>query len=503
MGRYVWKTPSGGYGFYWTYCFAGYIPHRRAYYNYYNPPFYWLGPTCMDTRQSRMGSLDQLSDGRALGSAHVTVVYDLETCVYLDAAEGAGIFSIITIPWQGALGTYPIWPKPCVDDSDYIYVAASQNGGPYAYWNMSTDEGVTWRGWDSTLAGIVLNPINYDYGGSESWTQYRNKIALINNTGDENYAIVCWQSSDHGTTWYYDTVYCLQTTPGDSVWGFVWNSAVYDNNGYLHVVFTAIDTAQGSGGSLGSGWRSQIRHWSGITDQNSIVTSGWWTLNPGPGASHPTVSECQIAIDRETGTLYCTWCQADSGDVAYNGYTNLEIYIAHSTDNGTTWTGHCNITNSHAPGAWSGVCEHDWWQSIAETTNNDTVYVFYMNDKDPGSSVRGEGLPTYNPMLFYPYYYPVAIDEHKVEKLNDFTLLSTPNPVSQNLNISYALTQSCNVSLKLCSIDGRLVKTIYDGHRKAGLHKENVDCTGMGNGIYFVILKTATGKESCSVVVIH
>jgi hypothetical protein len=501
MGRYVWVTPSGGHSFYWTYRFGGSNPNRRAYYNYYYPPSYWLGPTAMDTRLSRMGAMDQMTDGRALGAAHANATVGYETCVYLDAAEGAGTFTVIPVPWAGDPNVTPIWPKICVDDSNYIYIAASQSGGPYAYWNMSTDEGTTWRGWDSTLAGVALNSFNYDYGGHEVWAQYGDRVALVNNMGDEYFTIVYWESSDHGATWSYDTVYCMETSPGDSVQGFWWNNAIYDNSGYLHVVFTVVDTTASGGGDSYSGWRSLIRHWNQQTNQMSIVASGWWPRNPGPGTYHPTVSEAQIAINRLTETLYCTWCQADSDDVAANGYTNLDIYAAYSTNNGTTWSGPHNLTYSHSPGASAGNCENDWWQSI--TIHNDTLYLFYMNDKDAGSSEWNEGMPTVNPMLFYPCWIPLGIEEPKTTKYVNPVLRIVPNPASDHSVITCNISVSEHYVLKLYDTSGRLIATIDEGHKPSGRYAEVLNLNGIPNGTYFVLLETDYSKYSIPFVLIR
>jgi hypothetical protein len=506
MGRYVWITPSGGYSFYWTYRYGGSNANRRAYYNYHHPPSYWLGPTSMDTRQSRMGSMDQMANGRALGAAHATTTgTNTESCVYLDAAEGAGTFTVIAPPWAGDPATNPSWPRVVVDSEDHIFIVASQNGGPYSYWNMSTNEGVTWLGWDSILGGVVLNVLNYDYGGHELWAQYGSKIALVNNMGYDYFTIVYWESDDLGITWSYDTIYCLPITPGDSVQGYLWNSAVYDNNGCLHVALTCIDTIANGGGASGSGWRSQIRHWNQETDQISLVDNGtgWINSNPGPGNNHPTNSEPQIAIDRATSDLYCTWCHADPADTAHNGMVNMDIWGAKSTDNGTTWIEHHNITNSPSPGAFPGYCDNDHMNHLAEVTLGDTLVLFYLNDKDAGVSA----FPPYvtdNPLLFYLYRWnPPGIQEHNTAMIEKLNIFVSPNPFSRSTKIIYTLPNTCNVSLRFYSIDGRMVKTIYDRNEAAGVHQEILDLSGIANGIYCVVLETATGKESCSVVVIH
>jgi len=507
MGRYVWRTAIGGFQFYWTYRYGGSNDNRRAYYNYYYPPDYWLGPTAMDNDQSRMGAMDQFSDGRAVGSAHALAVSTSR--IYIDAVEGAGAFSIITPLYQGDPNTAPIWPKVVVDTDDNIFLAASQNPGPFGWWNKSTDEGTTWRGWDSTLAGVELNTTNYDYGGHECWTHSLTTpwMSLVNGMGDTYGTIVYYETGDAGNVWYYDTIWAF--SPGDSVQGYLWHSACYDANEYVHAVFVLIDTMPLAGGASGSGWRSQIWHWNQQTDQMSQVDNGmgWINSNPGPGANHPTVSEPQLTLDQATGDLYCTWCYADPTDVAANGLVNMDIWGARSTDNGATWIEHHNITNSPTPGAVAGQCDNDHVNTLAEYTMGDTLIMFYINDKDAGNAAfppdPGATL-TDSPMLFYLYEWnPGAVAEHTVTTPMKLALSIRPNPSVQNTQISYSMSRAGSVSLKLYSVDGRLVETVYSGSRDAGVYVESIDARQLSSGTYFVILDVAGEQVTQSLVVVR
>jgi hypothetical protein len=507
LGRYVCITGAGGFHFYYTYEYDGNTANRRAYYNYYYPPSYWLGALAMDPDQSRMGALDQMADGRALGSAHATVTGGYATRVYLDATEGAGSFSIITLPDSGS-ATCPIWPKPCVDMNDNIYVVATVNGGAYAYWTKSTDEGANWLPWDSILGGVPLELATYYLGsGRESWATSHNSswTMLVSSTGPFNasLAVVCWETD--GNNWYFDTVWAQ--TPADSVKAWLWNSVVYDNNAYAHVVFDVKDTASVGGGAQGSGWRSQIWHWNQQTGVISPVDGGmgWYFTSPGPGYNHGTVSEPQITIDRATGDLYCTWTYADSADVAANGYINDDIWGARSTDNGATWIERHNITNSPSPGAASGFCDSDRWQTLAEETKGDTLALFYQNDKQAGAAAFGDLTEyTMNPMLFYFYKWnPIGIEENNTQAPRRLTLNVAPNPFRNNTVISYALPTAGNVSIKLYGIDGRLVENVYNGRRDAGVYTANVDARQLANGTYFVVLETANEKVTSSLVVVR
>jgi hypothetical protein len=475
MGRRVLITPLAGYHFAWI----GDYPWRRACYNYHYPPSYWLGPII--PVNSALGGMAQFADGRA-------VLLVLGNTLLIDAIEGAGMFTAYDLPDDSIS-----WTKIRVDNFDNIYISGYSDEGLFVI--FSTDEGTTWS-----------NPMLVDSNGyNSSWAGFNEKVVLVYNNFLLN--ILYYESTDHGTTWTADTIFI--PSPEDSVQGYIWNSAIYDNNSYLHVALTCIDTIPNGGGASGSGWRSQIRHWNQETDQISIVDNGtgWVNSNPGPGANHPTNSEPQIAIDRLTGDLYCTWCHADPQDVAANGLVNMDIWGAKSTDNGATWIEQHNITNSPTPGATAGNCDNDHVNHLAEETLDDTLVMFYLNDKDAGNAAFPPdpgAILTDSPLLFYLYKWnPYGVEEISTTTPPKLSMNVTPNPSTRNAQIAYTLSSAGNVSLKLCSIDGRLVKTIYDGHKNSGVHKENFDFSGIANGIYFVILETATAKASRSVVVIH
>ncbi|MEO0227701.1 MAG: T9SS type A sorting domain-containing protein [candidate division WOR-3 bacterium] len=62
---------------------------------------------------------------------------------------------------------------------------------------------------------------------------------------------------------------------------------------------------------------------------------------------------------------------------------------------------------------------------------------------------------------------------------------------------------SGNISLKLHSADGRLVKTLIAGDKSAGVHTVNLDASGLANGTYFVVLRTNNYHTSRGLIVLH
>ncbi len=81
----------------------------------------------------------------------------------------------------------------------------------------------------------------------------------------------------------------------------------------------------------------------------------------------------------------------------------------------------------------------------------------------------------------------------------EFALLGTyPNPFNPSTTISFALPEAGKVTLSVYDVTGRLVTTLVDGHRNAGVHEVTFDASQLASGIYIYRLEagqfTASGK---------
>jgi len=66
-----------------------------------------------------------------------------------------------------------------------------------------------------------------------------------------------------------------------------------------------------------------------------------------------------------------------------------------------------------------------------------------------------------------------------------------PNPASEYITVSYALSKPSQVSISLYDIAGRKVKEISEGRKNSGLHEEVIDLDGISMGMY--LLQVSTG----------
>jgi hypothetical protein len=135
---------------------------------------------------------------------------------------------------------------------------------------------------------------------------------------------------------------------------------------------------------------------------------------------------------------------------------------------------------------------------------NPTLVASYDTPGDP------RGVFTIDTLVFIADYDSLQILKHRItgiEEINDtkhisnFDLHIRPNPINNEAIIHYQLPASCQVSLQIFDITGRLVKLIFDEHQKPGIY--TVEWNGkdrnnqnVANGVYLCCLKT---QASCVV----
>ena len=87
----------------------------------------------------------------------------------------------------------------------------------------------------------------------------------------------------------------------------------------------------------------------------------------------------------------------------------------------------------------------------------------------------------------------LSVEDHDLNP-NAALLNIYPNPVSVSTEIKYQVKKAGHVRLKISDINGRELKTLYDGMQHPGEQQLTFETTGLQPGIYFVRL--AVGNKS-------
>ncbi|MEX0600913.1 MAG: T9SS type A sorting domain-containing protein, partial [Rhodothermales bacterium] len=77
-----------------------------------------------------------------------------------------------------------------------------------------------------------------------------------------------------------------------------------------------------------------------------------------------------------------------------------------------------------------------------------------------------------------------------------------PNPFNPSTRLTYRLSESGPVALRVYDVLGRRVATLVEGIRPAGSHEVAFDAGGLSGGLYLVRLETAHGHAVRSVTLL-
>ncbi len=446
-------------------------------------------------------NMDVLSGGQAVITYHSVADGDYSV-VSVDIMPGFGSFTEYNVPDNipGA-DSAGIWPYVAVDRQDRIHIVAHEHittGGAAKklMYTRSDDSGDTWT-----------DPVNFDTTNSISTivvaSSVDDKVAIINAQYGQHpdaFNDILYVESPDGVTWdwqnkhnitMYDTS-CYK----DSIWAYADNDAVYDNDGNLHIVWTAFKTVPGGQALL----QSFVYHWSEATGINFIAEhpdEPSWPPNCATGGWNWPLAKLSIAVDDEDN-LFCIFTRFDSTDCSVGGFANGEIYGSASNNGGATWGRVLNLTNSPTPDCWPMECDSDHWSSMAETVD-DSIYILYINDKDAGGIPQDEGVATENPVMYLAVHKSVllrviGVDEDKEIQPTVFTLKQNyPNPFNASTTIAYVTKTPGKVELAVYNLVGEKVKVLVDEVMPAGGHAITWDADGVASGVYYYKLSTSEG----------
>ncbi len=516
----------------WMFCEGEYpgVP-RFCKWNFRFPDGSWYGdataaPSISGYTQLDVMQADAGDAKRTLNAWH----YGGNGYTSIDLGSGWG-------SWPGDTGSphvaNHIWPFVACASNNNIVMATgnSETGQDWHHFYYTTDEGVTWNhlfDFDScTCLSQFVRASRNSAKVVHVWTQ---SIA-VEQTGFLISQMACdihyMLSTDNGVNWGPQTnatnfIPLGAMVNNDSTpWAYADVNAIFDNNDNLHFAFGA-NLGYVFNDTVYYADHAKIFHWDEVTNEIHVVSSpsihytdpdGWWLDvlgDPGPSAHTEAwrLPACgaQLVLDPANNDLYCVWTgTADTTDYSEHGWFNSEIYGAKSVDGGVTWSNYVNFTNTPTPGAAAGDCADEDYMSAHPFVVNDTVWITYIYDVEAGFPLQ-EGTSVWmdNPVMVWGI--PTAdfgVEEHETDTPARLSFTLYPNPVTNRSTISYTLPMASDVSIKLFSADGRLIRTVEQAHRAAGLYTKELRTNELANGTYFLMLETNEAKESRSLVVVH
>ncbi len=313
-----------------------------------------------------------------------------------------------------------VWARVGVD-GDNIHVVISRLGtffagmeGGLAYFR-STDGGDTWEG-PTELEDI---DVYYPTISADDYFVDVNGESVGIFIGGYAHQIVMYRSDDNGDSWEVTIIQetsnpLIPTTTaapdGSSLdpvavsQGCV--TGLIDDNGLAHVAFDRCynfrdaDSEPGAGGPFYSPNSAAIMYWNENMDSPEVIGKTVRQDNDQNGSTSldvtaaigyeqqsysSIVGQTTMGID-EDGTVYVAYMTTQDGHIAREATAALEgrlfcdIHIVKSTDEGASWEGPLNVTDSDD--------EEDVFPSIARDVVDGTVHLIYQTDIFTGTAMQ-------------------------------------------------------------------------------------------------------------------
>ncbi|MEO8761626.1 MAG: choice-of-anchor V domain-containing protein [Bacteroidia bacterium] len=271
-------------------------------------------------------------------------------------------------------------------------------------------------------------------------------------------------------------------------------SSTIDSNGKL-----------GNSGALGESTCSQSGcHGAG----NGSSSTGGLADNAGPGNITLTSTPALTANNYVSNTVYhITITVSETGKSLFgfdfealdnSGNTNASINnsvgtvtitdATHTRKGQPFGTGRLTVTHQHNGGAFanSATFNFDWTAPASGTVN------FYYD----GNAVNNDGLANAQDNVYAKTLQltPALATNINAVNATNFAVETYPNPINDVFTIRFQIDRTQNVDAQLFSVDGKLIKNLFNTKAPAGLFTESFSAEGITKGLY--LLRTTIGGQT-------
>ncbi|TKJ36838.1 hypothetical protein CEE37_14735 [candidate division LCP-89 bacterium B3_LCP] len=184
-------------------------------------------------------------------------------------------------------------------------------------------------------------------------------------------------------------------------------------------------------------------------------------------------------------------------DAVYNGTTTIQILSRPLTNYQPGWT-------IDRPDVWYNVSE-GWpggnyqWFVRTGVLPSVTWEEGYFDWSKSGPVDLDYDFEANMPLNAPDFFGDLTMTQVDYSVPTEYAVMGTyPNPFNPTTNISFALPLDAKVLLSVYDVSGRLVTTLVDGYRNAGIHDVTFDASDLASGIYLYRLEAGefnvTGK---------
>ena len=440
--------------------------------------------------------------------------------------------------------SYGVWGDPAIvaDNNNNFYFTHLSNPTSGNFLDRivcqkSTNAGSTWS--NGSFAGLTTNKeqdkqwISFDPINNNlymSWTQFDS----YGSTDPSDKTIILFsKSTDFGLTW--SAPIKLNEVDGSCIDNSTTVEGAVPAPGPSGQVYVAWS---GPNGLVFKKSLDQGVTWP-TTETQIIATHEWDFAIPGiDRCNGMPITICDLSPSAHHGTIYVNW--ADQS----NGANDTDIFLSKSTDGGTTWSSPLRVNND-APGkhqflSWMALDQTNGYIYIVfydrrnYTNNNTDVYLAYSTDGGSTFTNTKISITSFLPtssVFFGDYTNIVAhngvirpiwtrlasgqtsvwtailsqnqLDAKEFETQDDnTTIVNYPNPAEEDCYFAFKLYKESPVSITIYDLTGKEVyKVIENKTYPMGKHLVSIKSNLLKKGEYVYVVQSDYYKKSKKLIV--
>ena len=199
--------------------------------------------------------------------------------------------------------------------------------------------------------------------------------------------------------------------------------------------------------------------------------------------------------------VYCAIVEMSNSDIAYIGTEEGVFKTENFTSSNPQWDLYNNGINAKVP-------VFKLHQQTNYIGNNRAVY---YDAQGKETSVRFQGVTNYGVLYAATHGLGIFMDSAHWDKILDpyfppmggksVNLTVFPNPAANSITLDFTLSATNNVLINITDITGKTVYTQSLGMRMIGNYQENIDCSVLSEGLYFVTVNAGSQNQSAKVVI--
>ncbi len=400
-------------------------------------------------------------------------------------------------------------------------------------YSRSADGGVTWDPENVVLDGISANEY-YGYSADmyDIVSDGENNVAIL--VGDSWRDLVLLKSTDGGDNWSKTVVwecpypFFNMQTPAVTDTFYCPDGAhhlAFDNEDKVHIVF-GINRANSDG--AGTFWFPGVGGIGYWNEDRPNFSNDLNSLNPYGEAGSELEDDYSLIGWSQDLNGNDTLDVLDDWGTYYLGFSSMpqiliddmnQIFLVYSS----VTEGYDNDAQSYRH-LWSRYSPNgDFWGPFQHLTSelihifdecvfpsiakvsDDSYYVLYQHDNEPGLAVRGDEDPfgenSISVMTINKDEVWVGEKENNIPIFDYDVSQNFPNPFTSTSIVQVNLMQATELSLDVVNMMGQKVYSINTGMGKTGLNTITIDGSNLTPGIYFYTVRAGESAITKKMIV--